>query len=512
MKKIISFSLYGNKPNFQVGAVVNVIEAKRLYPDWICRFYTTDDDKICKQLEFLGAEVIRMDHWPDGGMFWRFLAVDDADVCISRDCDSVVNEREAGAVKEWLEKDYQWHGMHDHKSHRKFSMMGGMWGYRHYQETNRPEKRAQESAYFFDFRNKSMKTYIDEWLNEKESNTTIGRDWDQLFLGDAIYKGKAQTNIMWHGSWVRNSGNPFPPHDPIRYAHFVGGYSFTGEKWNGFVNGDKIRHKEKNGVCLWHNLGLGDHIMMNGAVRYFMKQNKHILKLRLLCWEHNYNSVSYLYRNDPKIQIMTIKNKNGRDQVKKVRWRHDQENISQKTHFPLITWLFGMDKKPDPKKCWIKGMYKNARTPYSEINNFYLPRDHDLEQEAMEQILSRYGLEPGDKYAFVSTRWSIGNSDAMYEQIAQNTNLPIVQSYIREGSCSGNDENPRHGGGIFEWAKVIENASEIHTVDTSFLHLAKWLKIKTRKFFWDCRTDGNTLLDEYLNDEYDSGWERMYLD
>jgi len=27
MKKIISFSLYGNKPNFQVGAVVNVLEA-----------------------------------------------------------------------------------------------------------------------------------------------------------------------------------------------------------------------------------------------------------------------------------------------------------------------------------------------------------------------------------------------------------------------------------------------------------------------------------------------------
>ena len=123
MKKIISFSLYGIKPNFQVGAVVNVLEAKRLYPDWKCRFYTTDDDAICKQLEYLGAEIVRMDDWPDGEMFWRFLAVDDADVCISRDCDSVVNEREVGAVKEWLEQDYQWHGMHDHRLHKKFSMM-----------------------------------------------------------------------------------------------------------------------------------------------------------------------------------------------------------------------------------------------------------------------------------------------------------------------------------------------------------------------------------------------------
>ena len=127
MNKIISFSLYGNKPNFQVGAVVNTIEAKRIYPDWRCRFYTTDNDTVCKQLEYLGAEVVRMDDWPDGNMFWRFLAVDDADICISRDADSVVNEREAGAVREWLEdSEYQWHGMHDHRQHRKVSLMGGM--------------------------------------------------------------------------------------------------------------------------------------------------------------------------------------------------------------------------------------------------------------------------------------------------------------------------------------------------------------------------------------------------
>ena len=130
MKKIISFSLYGNKAAFQVGAVVNVLEAKRLYPDWKCRFYTTDDDIICKQLEYLGAEVIRMDDWPEGQMFWRFLAVDDADICLSRDADSVVSAREVGAVNEWLESNCQWHGMHDHRCHYPTSIMGGMWGYR----------------------------------------------------------------------------------------------------------------------------------------------------------------------------------------------------------------------------------------------------------------------------------------------------------------------------------------------------------------------------------------------
>ena len=320
MKKIISFSLYGNKPNFQVGAVVNVLEAKRLYPDWKCRFYTTDDDAICKQLEYLGAEIVRMDDWPDGEMFWRFLAVDDADVCISRDCDSVVNEREVGAVKEWLEQDYQWHGMHDHRLHKKFSMMGGMWGYRHYEETNTPEKRAQESAYFFNFRNKSIRVHIDEWLAESEARTTAGRGWDQLFLGDSIYEGKAQTNIMWHGGWANSNGNPYPSHPPCRYGRFVGDYSFWAGGWNGFVDGDrdlfvkygnyKIKESLDSGllpevVCVYHNLGLGDHIVMNGPIRHAI-HNYNIKELRLICKESNYNNVAYMYRDEHKIKVMSI--------------------------------------------------------------------------------------------------------------------------------------------------------------------------------------------------------------
>ena len=238
MKKIISFSLYGNKPNFQVGALVNVLEAKRLFPDWTCRFYTTDDDLICKQLEYLGAEIVRMDDWPEGGMFWRFLAVDDADICISRDTDSVVSERELGAINEWFNEDYQWHAMHDHHVHRGVSMMGGMWGYRHYDEYNRPENRAQESAYFFNFRKKSIRQHIEEWLAEDPKRTTEGREWDQLFLGEVIYAGKAQTNIMWHGGWLNNRGNQFPKHVPCRYTKFVGDYSFSAKGWEGFVNGD----------------------------------------------------------------------------------------------------------------------------------------------------------------------------------------------------------------------------------------------------------------------------------
>ena len=234
MKKIISFSLYGNKPNFQIGAIVNTIEAARVYPDWQCRFYTTDNDTICKQLEYLGAEIVRMDDWPEGQMLWRFLAVDDADVCLSRDADSVVNEREAAAVNEWLEEtSHQWHAMHDWKGHRKISMMGGMWGYRHYEH----KSQTQSDRYFFNFREKSMRQLIDEWSTHSPCS---GRGWDQEFLGKVIYAGRAQKhNIKWSGDWVNAKGNHFPPHYPIRYGRFVGDYTFWEGGWEKRVHTDK---------------------------------------------------------------------------------------------------------------------------------------------------------------------------------------------------------------------------------------------------------------------------------
>jgi hypothetical protein len=39
MKKIISFSLWGDNPKYTVGAIKNAELALSIYPDWICRYY-----------------------------------------------------------------------------------------------------------------------------------------------------------------------------------------------------------------------------------------------------------------------------------------------------------------------------------------------------------------------------------------------------------------------------------------------------------------------------------------
>ena len=133
MKKIISFSLWGDNPTYTQGAIRNAELAKEIYPDWVCRYYigrSTPQQTIDTLSSFDNTEVIVMDVDGDWtGMFWRFYPAgeQDVDVVIIRDCDSRLNNREKEAVNEWLNSDKGFHIMRDHPYH-KTEILGGMWG------------------------------------------------------------------------------------------------------------------------------------------------------------------------------------------------------------------------------------------------------------------------------------------------------------------------------------------------------------------------------------------------
>lgn len=135
MKKIISFSVWGNNPKYTLGAVRNAELTPEVYPGWISRFYlgTSVDSGIVKILQNLpSTEVIIMPeegNWT--GMFWRFYPAseEDVEVMVSRDSDSRIDQREKLAVDQWLESGKSLHIMRDHPEHTSL-IMGGMWGVR----------------------------------------------------------------------------------------------------------------------------------------------------------------------------------------------------------------------------------------------------------------------------------------------------------------------------------------------------------------------------------------------
>jgi hypothetical protein len=136
MKKIISFSLWGESLKYTGGAVRNAELALEIYPGWICRYYVGKDvpvDIIEKLMAFENTEIYIMNE--SGGValgtFWRFYAASDldVDVIISRDTDSRLNVREKSAVDEWLASDKDFHIMRDHPYHN-VPILAGMWGVR----------------------------------------------------------------------------------------------------------------------------------------------------------------------------------------------------------------------------------------------------------------------------------------------------------------------------------------------------------------------------------------------
>jgi hypothetical protein len=130
---IIAFSLFGDSPKYGETAVLNVEERERLYPHWTCHFYVDASvpAHVLHRLETAGSRVFHVNTeqqtWP--GPMWRFLAYDTAGLhrVIFRDADSVISEREAGAVAQWIMSGHRFHHMRDAATHTEL-LLAGLWG------------------------------------------------------------------------------------------------------------------------------------------------------------------------------------------------------------------------------------------------------------------------------------------------------------------------------------------------------------------------------------------------
>jgi hypothetical protein len=189
MKKIISFSLWGEDPKYTIGAIENAKLVNEIYHGWIGRFYcgkSVPENIINSLKDTPNTEVIIMDEDGDWtGMFWRFLACKDSDVMISRDTDSRLSLREKLAVDEWLKSDKDFHIMRDHPYHA-MEILGGMWG----------------------CRNGILNDIEEDIIKYNKGNF-----WqiDQKFLKEKIYP-KILKNCLTHDSFFKIEVNtkPFP--------------------------------------------------------------------------------------------------------------------------------------------------------------------------------------------------------------------------------------------------------------------------------------------------------------
>ena len=167
MKKIVSFSLFGNNPRYTINALVNAELCKTLYKDWECRIYY--DDTVPHTIQSLLRQQSNVNMIKETGVghsrrLWRFYAYDDCDIFISRDIDSHITEREVSAVEDWLNTDKSLHIMRDHP-HHKNKIQAGMFGLR-----KSPKLE-------------SLKTISNNFISNSRNHLAM----DEVFLTDKVY-------------------------------------------------------------------------------------------------------------------------------------------------------------------------------------------------------------------------------------------------------------------------------------------------------------------------------------
>jgi len=125
MKKIISFSLFGDDLKYLNGMLCNLELRPQIYPDWIVRIYCSSKlqpDYIKKLMSFEKTEVVIIDEQLSNilpPMTWRFLPYDDEDVqiFISRDADSRLCYREKVCVDLFEKSEKLFHSIRDNANH-----------------------------------------------------------------------------------------------------------------------------------------------------------------------------------------------------------------------------------------------------------------------------------------------------------------------------------------------------------------------------------------------------------
>ncbi len=119
---LIAYSLYGSKPMYLHGALINAEMVRHIYPGFTARFYIADDvpQHVVERLVDLNCEIVRCGSYTQcEGMLWRLQALEEPgyDVVCIRDADSRLSYRERMLLDEWLQTDYAYHAVRDHPQH-----------------------------------------------------------------------------------------------------------------------------------------------------------------------------------------------------------------------------------------------------------------------------------------------------------------------------------------------------------------------------------------------------------
>ena len=224
-----------------------------------------------------------------------------------------------------------------------------------------------------------------------------------------------------------------------------------------FKNTYNINKIKDNKFLAYTHLGLGDHIVCNGLLNHFSESFSEIY---LPVKSRDLNNLNYLYKDNDRIKVFKIEHET---EVK------DINNFAEINNLTILKVGFKKRKPP-----FNLSFYEQFDLPYSHsLNKFKINRDKGKEESLLKHLKNTYNIK--GPYQVVHNQSSYGKVD-----LRINNNLPKI--YIEKETDLYKN--------IFLYLKIIENAEEIHCLDSSFLHLVERVKTNANLFFHNIKKDG----------------------
>jgi hypothetical protein len=218
MVSVFSFVVYGNDKKYTHGLLANLQLIQTAYPSWqVWIYYGSDveDSMLLQYRSYTNAILIPTNHTGAITKFFRYFPIDDpsVEVCMIRDADSRVNDRDQVCINAFLSSSHLFHIIRDHPNH-SHKIMAGMWGIK---------KGALSESIYTLFEQWKLHNQLDFWS-------------DTRFLVECLYHNVLSVSLIHDDRNYANDGAiPIPHH--MNNKHFIGQvyeYNDTGEEYPKF--------------------------------------------------------------------------------------------------------------------------------------------------------------------------------------------------------------------------------------------------------------------------------------
>jgi hypothetical protein len=197
-------------------------------------------------------------------------------------------------------------------------------------------------------------------------------------------------------------------------------------------------------VLIHHHLDLGDHLICNGLVRNICENSKN--NFLLPAKKHNFQTVEFMFRDLENLTVISV---DGDECVNSL-----SSEINCKTLTIGHQFL-------DPYKQFDQSFYNQLGISFDKRwLSFFVRRDYDREVE----LYNRNNIK--NDFIFVHDDFDRG--------------MPIESKYLQDKNIIRSDRKQTNI--LFDYLSILENAKEIHCIESSFLFLVDSFNFKGKLF------------------------------